>query len=56
MSQYLSYIEALSGRDKVLPPYLTRETISGRRPADGVDTPGRSLSSRPKPTLGGRER
>ena len=22
------------------PPHLTRETLSGRRPADGADTPG----------------
>ena len=27
---------ALSGLDKVRPPHLTRETLSGRRPADGV--------------------
>ena len=33
-------MEALSGRDKVRPPHLTRETISGRRPADGADTLG----------------
>ena len=31
---------ALSGRDKVRPPHLTRETLSGRRPEDGADTPG----------------
>ena len=31
---------ALSGLDKVRPLHLTRETISGRRPADGADTPG----------------
>ena len=30
---------ALSGLDKVRPPHLTRETLSGRRPADGADTP-----------------
>ena len=32
---YFPYMVALSGRDKVRPPHLTRETISGRRPADG---------------------
>ena len=32
-------------------PHLTRETISGRRPADGR-YPRRSLSSRRKPGLG----
>ena len=37
---YFSYTVALSGLDKVRPPHLTRETISGRRPADGADTPG----------------
>ena len=37
---YFPYTVALSGRDKVRPPHLTRETISGRRPADGADTPG----------------
>ena len=31
---------ALSGLDKVRPPHLTRETLSGRRPADGADTLG----------------
>ena len=31
---------ALSARDKVRPPHLTRETLSGRRPEDGADTPG----------------
>ena len=31
---------ALSGLDKVRPPHLTRETFSGRRPADGADTLG----------------
>ena len=33
-------VVALSGLDKVRPPHLTRETLSGRRPADGADTPG----------------
>ena len=42
---------ALSGNDKVSPPHLTRETFSGRRPADGR-YPRRSLSSRRKPGLG----
>ena len=37
---YFPHTVALSGRDKVRPPHLTRETISGRRPADGADTPG----------------
>ena len=37
---YFPYMVALSGRDKVRPPHLTRETLSGRRPADGADTPG----------------
>ena len=37
---YFPYTVALSGRDKVRPPHLTRETLSGRRPADGADTPG----------------
>ena len=37
---YFPHTEALSGRDKVRPPHLTRETISGRRPADGADTLG----------------
>ena len=37
---YFPYMIALSGRDKVRPPHLTRETISGRRPADGADTLG----------------
>ena len=32
---YFPLTEALSGRDKVSPPHLTRETFSGRRPADG---------------------
>ena len=31
---------ALSGLDKVRPPHLTLEAFSGRRPADGADTPG----------------
>ena len=31
---------ALSGLDKVRLPHLTRETLSGRRPADGADTLG----------------
>ena len=30
------YTVALRGRDKVRPPHLTRETISGGRPADGL--------------------
>ena len=39
---YFPYMVALSGRDKIRspPPHLTRETLSGRRPADGADTPG----------------
>ena len=37
---YFLYMVALSGRDKVRPPHLTRETLSGRRPEDGADTPG----------------
>ena len=37
---YFPYTVALSGRDKVRPPHLTRETFSGRRPADRADTPG----------------
>ena len=37
---YFPHTKALSGLDKVRPPHLTRETISGRRPADGADTPG----------------
>ena len=37
---YFPYTVALSGLDKVRPPHLTRETLSGRRPADGADTPG----------------
>ena len=37
---YFPYMVALSGRDKVRPPHLTRETLSGRRPADGADTLG----------------
>ena len=37
---YFPYMVALSGRDKVRPPHLTRETLSGRRPVDGADTPG----------------
>ena len=37
---YFLYMVALSGLDKVRPPHLTRETISGRRPADGADTLG----------------
>ena len=32
--------QPMSGLDKVRPPHLTRETLSGRRPADGADTPG----------------
>ena len=37
---YFPHTVALSGRDKVRPPHLTRETISGRRPADGADILG----------------
>ena len=37
---YFPHTKALSGLDKVRPPHLTRETISGRRPADRADTPG----------------
>ena len=37
---YFPYMVALSGRDKVRPPHLTRETLSGRRPEDGADTLG----------------
>ena len=37
---YFPHTVALSGLDKVRPPHLTRETLSGRRPADGADTPG----------------
>ena len=37
---YFPYTVALSGRDKGPPPHLTRETFSGRRPADGADTLG----------------
>ncbi len=37
---YFPHTVALSARDKVSPPHLTRETLSGRRPADGADTPG----------------
>ena len=33
---YFPQTVALSGLDKVRPPHLTRETLSGRRPADGV--------------------
>ena len=36
---YFPRTVALSGLDKVR-PHLTRETLSGRRPADGADTPG----------------
>ncbi len=31
---------ALIGRDKVRSPHLTRETFSGRRPADGANPSG----------------
>ncbi len=34
---------ALSGRDKVRPPHLTRETLSGRRPEDGPIHPAESF-------------
>ena len=37
---YFPRTVALSGLDKVRPPHLTRETLSGRRPADGADTLG----------------
>ena len=37
---YFPYTVALSARDKVRPPHLTRETFSGRRPVDGADTLG----------------
>ena len=37
---YFPHTVALSGLDKVRPPHLTRETLSGRRPADGADTLG----------------
>ena len=37
------HTEALSGRDKVRPPHLTRETVSGRRPADGAIPPAESF-------------
>ena len=37
---YFQHTVALSGLDKVRPPHLTRETLSGRRPADGADTLG----------------
>ena len=37
---YFPHMVALSGLDKVRPPHLTLEAFSGRRPADGADTPG----------------
>ena len=37
---YFPYTVALSARDKVRPPHLTRETFSGRKPVDGADTLG----------------
>ncbi|RGY49207.1 hypothetical protein DXA34_22260, partial [[Clostridium] symbiosum] len=37
---YFPHTVALSGLDKVRPPHLSRETISGRRPVDGADTLG----------------
>ena len=52
MSPYITFMEALSGRDKVRPPHLTRETLSGRRPADGADTPGGVFRPGEKPGLG----
>ena len=38
------------------PPHLTRETISGRRPADGADTPGGVFRSGENLALGRRGR
>ena len=53
---YFPFTEVLSGRDKVRPPHLMRETISGRRPADGADTPGGVFRPGENLTLGRRGR
>ena len=53
MSPYITIMVALSGHDKSA-PHLTRETICGRRPADGADTPGGVFRPGDNLTLGRR--